>query len=362
MTLVLISATVYNLSILSSLPREAASLLSLDETSDLRLQPLFNVGISDITELSDRESGQGWIACTTDDVLCTKSDLFDLLVIMPNADSMRALSRGYPKLVISSPELSKAYPKVGVRASQRDSRRFRILWKGLQVMPASLPVPEEAAIEENDDTVEDDAKSIATSVSSTLSRRSIIEPQSWSRIAYTSLIWWASAGDKRAGLEEAEENEADQDASLLDLQNPDDQGDGQGDEEGKTKEVAIVAYFHRLSTVIFAVLAECVNRMEIENEDVNRYHDDETTEASPSTDERRARGEDENTLLPKSSNENDGDAPAVVDIRQQDVSSMGLDIWSDSDRKFIEEMVSFWWDQEAVVHGGRIECCGLRIL
>ena len=124
--------SVYDLSILSSLSRTLASHVPSDNITPFHLRTLFNVGIQDIPLLSEGDSsqdlaGRGWVACTTDDVLRTKPGLFDLIVILPAPDAKRAQRKQYPWLVPSTPDLTKIFPKSGLRATQRDARRFRTL-------------------------------------------------------------------------------------------------------------------------------------------------------------------------------------------------------------------------------------------
>ena len=47
---------------------------------------------------------------------------------------------------------------------------------------------------------------------------------------------------------------------------------------------------------------------------------------------------------------------------RDDLTSMGLDIWSTSDRAFVEDFVRMWWGREVNVKGGTIECCGIQVL
>lgn len=110
-------------------------------------------------------------------------------------------------------------------------------------------------------------------------------------------------------------------------------------DEGTTKEVAIVAYFHKLSSLVFEVLGGAVRRNE------NRYRDEDDGE------------DDEQALLSSKDGEDD-----VVEITEEDVRATGLDVWSETDRKFVEDMVRLWWGRSAVVRGGSIECCGVRIM
>ena len=41
---------------------------------------------------------------------------------------------------------------------------------------------------------------------------------------------------------------------------------------------------------------------------------------------------------------------------------MGLDVWSQADREFVEELVALYWGRRAEVQVARVECCGVRIL
>ena len=339
---------VYAISILSSIQKVLLPLLPIDDVPDKRLRPLFNVGIQDIpllqkSEESDSEIQEGWVACTTDDVLATKPDLFDLLVMLPPPHSKDATTKIYPKIIPSSPDLSKKTPKTTTRATQRDARRFISLRAHLRQFATGTGQPAEEAV------VEEDAQSVSSAANSTLSRTSIVEPPSWSLIAYTSLLWWASAGEKSLGPDDDEDEEADQDAQIL------------GDEDDPSSaELAIVSYFHRLTNAIFGTISNAIakadgdelwERAGVDAED--RDADSELDNASAVID-----GEvnDDSALLSSNAKNN------VIKITQEDLTSMGLDIWSSSDRTFVEDLVRMWWGREAAVKGGRIECCGVQIL
>ena len=382
---------VYDVSVLSSLPASLTNLLPMDETPNLRLKALFNVGVPDILQLSSErqpsegtDSDRGWIACTTDDVLATKPELFNLLVMLPSADARRANPKAHPKLVLSSPELSKTFAKTGIRATQRDARQHLRLWSGLTQIPSAIEnQASETAVE--DDT----AESTHSTAPSTFSHKSIVEPQSWSHVAYTSLIWWASAGENRLGMLEEEESEAEQDAQLLNVHE---------DDEHLTKEVAIVAYFHRLTTTIFSTVSDAIARTDREDyhddadgED-NAEHDQQATDVtSASTDDllihefTTSPEEHEEPLLPTQSQpepsasapesptkpstgtkpnptERQEYEPEPIEITEDDMRGMALDIWSARDREFVEDLVWLWWGRKVDVRGGRVECCGVRIL
>ena len=89
---------VYAISVLSSIQKVLLPLLPVDDVPDMRLRPLFNVGIQDIPLLtrsneSESEIQEGWVACTTDDVLATKPNLFDLLVIHTSTTFRKLLAQ-----------------------------------------------------------------------------------------------------------------------------------------------------------------------------------------------------------------------------------------------------------------------------
>jgi len=326
---------VYNLSILSSVAKSILALLPEPAAASVRLRPLFTVGVMDIPELEQASTGgldQSFVACTTDDVLASKPPLYDVLVLMPKSDSQNRLTRTFPQLILSSPELTKAFPKVGMRATQRDYHRVAHLLQGLRQF-------EQSAVAVTDS----DTSSVNSHSSSYSTNKAVVEPSSWSRMAYTSLVWWVSAGDRRTGFAEAEEHEVEQDQALL-----------RGEEEqDQTKEVAVVAYFHRMTAQIFNIVAAAIARTE-ESLQEGDYHDDVDNEddASPAGE---AQAENEALLAEQST-------VSQVEINHEEMTEMGLDGWSASDKHFVEELTEVWFQRKAVVRTASIECCGLRIL
>jgi len=343
--------TVYNMSILSSVSTPLLSLIAKGEAPPSWLRPLFTVGVLDIPQLERNKtptttssSDGSWIACTTDDVLSTKPDLYDILVLMPRSELKTASNKVFPKLVPSKPELNKAFPKTGIKSTQRDYDRFVHLFQALQRFSPSQVVNNAFSADGAND-----ASSITSGSSGFSENKVVVEPPSWSRAAYTSLVWWASAGDRRAGLGDSEEDDKERDSALLNYE---------GDEE-QTREVALVAYFHSMTKALFQSIAEAVVRADGKSLQDNAYHDnddgdeDHASPADPSS--AVEEGETEN-LLNKDGKEGD------VEITQDDMTAMGLDSWSASDKKFVEEFVQLWWGRKATVHTGAIECCGIRIL
>lgn len=117
-------------------------------------------------------------------------------------------------------------------------------------------------------------------------------------------------------------------------------------EEGTTKEVAMVIYFHKLTSMVFSALGNAARRNG--GDEQERYRDDDSDESEA----------EDRALL--SSKDDDNQIP--VEVTEEDVRAMGLDVWSAMDQKFVQEMIQTYWHRPAVVQGGIIECCGIRLL
>ena len=235
-----------------------------------------------------------------------------------------------------------------------------------------------------------------TDADSTYSSSPVVEPLSWTRLAYTSFIWWASAGENRDGLsEEEEEQQIEQDARLLasveSLAYPAPNATGRAyysqDHGQEPPEVALVAYFRRLTTQIFFTLAGAIARHDNDDQiDEQRGADyadtaylgepaDGDTDLSLSMSRQTVHGDDANSPLLRQrshmspTNRIDGrrprddpDSEEPITITIADMAEMGLDVWSATDRVFVEELVSLWWGRPAHVDSARIRCCGISIL
>ena len=343
----------YDISVLSNIPASVSDLLPL-EPLPTRLRPLFSVGVHDIPILSqgsrdaDKSTedagkdgmGYGWVGCTTDDILATKDNLYDALVTIPPLYTKQAKEKVWPRV-----EMKKG---TEVKATQRDLRRYRTLRRELQrhqrrnqaQSPFTLSktnasnegYPNSKLPIENSQENYDDASST--------SDQKLVESQSWPALAYSSFIWWASAGEKRTDLEE----EAEYDNALLgDLERFRDSSPdrprssrspmmsrGSADTDSAF-EMTVIAYFHRLTALILGTIAEI-----IDNSDG---------------------AEEEHQLDLADDNGRDD----VIFIASEDIARMGLDVWSEGDRRFVKELVELYWGRQTNVQGARIECCGVRI-
>ncbi|KAJ9221327.1 hypothetical protein C8Q69DRAFT_226464 [Paecilomyces variotii] len=360
---------VYDLSLLSSLPQSLLPLLPSEGLPPLRPRPLFNIGVHDIPYLSSLKPATGsgehhsWIACTTDNVLTMKSELHDVLVTFPPPYSKDAAQKVYPKISIKDANSvnQKSPQQITIKATQRDVRRYLNLRDGLRHLDREAVSQSPNADDDSD-------------ASSTFSSSSIVEPLSWPRLAYTSFIWWASAGEKREGLTEEEEEQVEQDTSLLasvdslsnsaagSLHRRNIQLDQLGNQP---QEVALVAYFRRLTSLIFTTLSDAVARQDADDEAETSYRDEPGEDDDETVSVNRHSTDDDQTALLSESRRrraNGDDDLEPVTITTEDMAHMGLDVWSETDRIFVDQLLRLWWGRKARVDGTRITCCGVRIL
>ena len=371
------------------MPNSLLQLLPDDRIPPLRPRPLFNVGIHDIPYLSsfdpsrsiiDLETDPSWIACSTDTVLTMKPDLFDVLVTLPASYSQQTAEQAFPKisLVHHTGGKPNQTQQIQLKATQRDARRYSMLRRGLRQFSNDHPTSPE-----QDPSDTDSAYSFSP----------IVEPVSWTRLAYTSFIWWASAGENREGLsEEEEEQQAEQDSRLLASieniarppYNPPSHSDAPRNplQEGQEPlEVALVAYFRRLTSQIFVTLAGAIARYDSDfdgdayNDAPYTDEDDDLIDASLSMSRQSIHGDEGNSPLLRQrstasgsashglrAGHRDSGAHETVTITVADMAEMGLDVWSATDRVFVEELVSLWWGRGAKVDSARIRCCGISVL
>jgi hypothetical protein len=151
-------------------------------------------------------------------------------------------------------------------------------------------------------------------------------------------MWWASAGE--ASAFENEQAQADEQL-LFDLpdvagilESAEDDFDGDDDDEiarrnhrelyfSRAAATVVVAYFRRVTENLLKTMTAVVEEA-----------DDETEE---------------------------GIAEDAITVELDAVREMGLDTWSATDKAFVVEMMRVWYDRDAVVTGGGVRLCGLRI-
>jgi hypothetical protein len=291
------------------------------------------VGVFDITRLETHEDG--WMACTTDDILGEKKKLYDLLVEMPSPNA--APGHSWPKL--------RTADGVLIKATQRDLRRYTTLRKELRRIERGALADRQyhdIASESADGSQEEDVplvrpeKYLHDDDSDALqaAEAETVQPESWSAAAYKSFMWWASAGEMDAW----EADEALVDHSLLEdlpdldditgSENEADGGDTTEDEVDLTQSAQkvatiLVAYFHRVTEAILQTLAD------------NIEHADDDTE--------------------------EGYEEEAIEVSNDDMRRMGLDPWNIGDRQFVQDVIRLYFQREASIEDNRVNMCGMRL-
>jgi len=288
----------------------------------------------------NRDTGVGWVGCTTDEILSLKPKLYDVLVQLPSSERQ---PDGHPK---RWPILKRSIDGKEIKATQRDLRRYRHLRQALA--PISLKRSEGFSAN-NRNTAESETDESTHLLFTPPKYDSsdaeiwngdedkLCEPSSWAALAYSGFMWWASAGEKDQAL--FEEDNVDQQllGNLGEVavrraereryhDNPDeDAEEDEDDQHGNdaTLETAVIAYFHRLTKQIFE---NCAEALELPEDEDQEEQDEE-----------------------------------VGKLGSEELRRMGLDVWSESDKEFVQQFVPLWFGKDVEVHGMVIECCGVRI-
>ncbi|KAK1242244.1 hypothetical protein MKX07_000230 [Trichoderma sp. CBMAI-0711] len=379
---------VYDISILSNIPHSIADALP-QPSPPQRLRPLFNIGVHDISFLMDDlkaskrdrsdasavddadESGSGWIACTTDSILATKDALWDMLITMPPDHSENAKEKAWPVVKYAGGKV--------VKATQRDLRRFNALRTGLARLAALAPTtpgqgPPSPASETSQVRLSTSHSARVVKDEPYGGADNLVEPVTWAAFAYNGFMWWASAGEQ---IRSEEQEESTRDAALLaDLLSPTSPrvasmsfppgpsspplgeplsnsiaslaGRRAGVDGEANIELAIITYFHRLTTQMLSVMIDIVDAAD------EPYHDDDTTDG-----EDDGHNDDENQgLIPNGSDHSD--LPTIT-IDSRSIEEMGLDVWSASDAIFVQELAAVYFGRRAVIEGKGVEVCGVRV-
>lgn len=311
-------------SVLGNVSRDVGGDLEADL---LKTMPLFSVGIHDISSLPGKEDGKGWLACTTDDILGEKKDLWDVLVKLPAHSSQ----------IKTWPTLQSSDGRV-IKASQRDSRRWTLLQRELRRIRFQICgryMDDIGAESVNDDDQRPLLERRRTSDDVDVLVRQgrdddeAVEAPTWTAVAYRGFMWCASAGEASAW----EEDEAKADEELLfDLPDMgalsptiDRKVSRERDAQyARASATMLVAYFRRITERILSTLTSIVEEA-----------DDDTEEGVQADD---------------------------VQIRGDDLRQIGLDRWSDADRLFfVQDMMDKWFDRKAVVVDEGLTLCGVRL-
>lgn len=342
---------VFNLSILSSIPASSSEHLPIDVENLNRLRSLFSIGVHDIPMLeveakrlnsfSSSEDGAastgGWVACTTDEILKMKKILYDFVVELPEVNRRPDGSRIWPKIIASD--------GTELRASSRDLQRWRMLHLELQKTLRQYPhrtnrPGDDFGSEEHDEgaTLLQNYVRGSDEDNEATCDDSLIEPMTWSRLAYSGFMWWASAGETDETSDEQFQRDSELLGDLTDYITPNTYAvpidDSEDEDSGATESsqnaglhTAIIAYFHRLTSCIVSTLSE--------NIELTGIYEDQHDSTNGQVKE--------------------------LFLGSEELTQMGLDAWSPADQNFAKDIVKLYWGVNANVRGAGLECCGVRI-
>lgn len=181
------------------------------------LQPLFSIGVQDITFLEEFQklnsihgipsfshsilqgnTDSGWIACTTDSIIATKSILYDVLINMPSHSSKNEIDGIWPKI--------EWPPGVELKATQRDFHRYKVLRNELSWHKFSFH-----GLSSRSSAVSVETELVSKMVNCTSTQRNCTQPEfpnmkniiesiSWSALIYSYLTQSASMNEQYSSI------------------------------------------------------------------------------------------------------------------------------------------------------------------
>lgn len=333
---------------LAKLPNSTSDLIS--DSRKAPIKPLYAVGVHDIPIFEEearhlnqstssspftsaRDSnvdlsiprGAGWIACTTDGILKTKTALYDISITFPPAYTINAKERKWPTVERSTGEK--------LLASQRDLRRFTTLKRNYNASNSTFDIPSVSPTE----LVE---PSSPVTISTT-NEECVCEKPKWTETLHKCVVW-CSKKTGRPNFDEAFEEHAEnvKFESASDVESTHSEGPLYPNLE---------VYFHHISTQLLVTMADI-----IESEADEEYFDNDADEFGTTLESTRLTGA---SALSENGN-------GIVRFTAEDVSHMGLDEWNEADRATVKDIAWKYFGRRAEVGVPKIgiSCCGLANL
>lgn len=269
-------------------------------------QLLFNIGIADIDQLS---STANYIACTTDSILADKQTLFDIIVKLPHETNTST----WPLLFDSANK--------EIKATERDATRYHALSQHLELRPASSTSANAVNRERYTDEVDDEDAPLVPQRTNTSVRidgnavlQEVLESRTWTGTAYRTLAQWS-----HPDAVESAETAFDADLGLL----QDFSAAARTRPADVRDLITILRFCEHHNSRILEGLAELS----------------------------RSAGQ----------NDEDDDAQGSIIISPLDVQDLGLDMYSVSDRAFVEQALPLLRKREGQVVDDGVRLCGVRI-
>lgn len=342
-----VEKTCHYVSTIASLARIPNSVSDLITSSHhVPIKPLYSVGVHDIPIFEEEArhlnqtsspsfyaaasdsnvdlgipKGSGWIACTTDGILKSKTALYDISITFPPSYTINAKERRWPVIEKSNGEK--------ILASQRDLRRFTTLRRNFNASNGTSDIPSASLNELNDQR---GSTHICTS-----SEEAVCEKPSWPEVLHRCVEWCS----KRVGRPNFDDGFSEH-AENIKFENATEQGPAE-----ETLYPNLEVYFHHMSSQILSTMADI-----IESEADEEYFDNDADEVGAPL---------ESTRLTGASALSGSNGNGVVRFTAEDVNHMGLDEWNETDRNCVRDLARKYFGRRAEVRAPKIgiSCCGL---
>ena len=394
-----------------------------------------NLEADDIASgIGAEEAGSGWVACTTDTILTIKDSLWDMLITLPPPHSESAKERMWPTV-----ECPKGVPVKATQRDLRRFKWLKMSLARIDPKAATTPQiprsplsdrigqrPVSTPTEPNrtptislSRPTENLRPGTATSQTPLRAQANpdddaerVVEPTTWAALAYSGFIWWASAGEQ--GRSDEVDELAHDSALLADLTantpkmagrtprkssfgaasssgnnvrergimesvstlaNQRDGAQETSDDEQARIELAIIAYFHRLTTSMLSVLSDLVDTaddddlldLDIDPNAVgeeyrdNYNEDDDQTGLLYGQEQSGIQGGHHQGDGEEDETEYAGSLRGWIRVDSEALAHMGLDVWSKSDADFVGELTKRYFRRRAYVENKGVEVCGLKV-
>lgn len=308
----IVNSFTYLISLLSIIPQNIST-ISKDEKNSSYSQPIYNVGLQDLS--STLFKMKGYVGTTNDEILLYQKDLYDIAVVINGEVKDELTTIIDAKDVGPSVDVSKR-----IRATPKDYYKFKLIYKDLFASHSGT-TPRRFTNHSNLST--DDLNSINTSEDlhslkvcdlSSFEEPSwwlnySTEPISWRESIWSAFSWFATAGQVENVPQSTTPTPSKREDSGLDL----------------LQLINIVGYFHKLTKKWIYLINEIV---------LEQLEDQRGTGNGVEGDD------DMNASLISSLTSND---KINIELTYQDIVDMELDPYSDQDVEFVKELVLLYW-------------------
>ncbi|OWB71287.1 hypothetical protein B5S31_g973 [[Candida] boidinii] len=179
--------------------------------------------------------------------------------------------------------------------------------------------------------------------------KGITEPMSIREFIWKGFSWWATAGS-----DGNDEDELEYDRILLgNLILKNSNGADMNETDSKIENVLLlVGYFQSLTVKIFSMLIDLINNNESAKDSGSRNKQRQQHQGDDSNNTSFDSADDESEALlshDNGANETESHSDDIIYIEHRDIYEMGLDPYSEFDVFFLTELVDLWWDKKVKI-------------